>query len=83
MTAHDLIFHLIKLGGPIPTVVMSYVTIGADDYVEYIGIAPRGSATSGAFWQIYKLTYSGTNATSITTAIKEQIYDNRVGLTYA
>jgi len=40
----------------------------ASGFVEYIGLAKPGTATSEAKWQIKKLTYSGTNVTEINFA---------------
>lgn len=54
----------------------------------YIGVANPGSATSSAVWQIKKLTWDGNNnPTSILaangTTEYNQIWDNRVSLTYS
>lgn len=54
--------------------------------VTYIGVAPIGSAGSGAVWQIKKMTVSGT-VTSITWADGnnsfDNIWDNRAALSYS
>lgn len=52
----------------------------------YVGLAPPGSATSAAVWQIKKLTYSGSNPTATQWAAGgafTQVWDNRASLTYA
>lgn len=82
MNVHDLIFFAIKQGGSYPAVRMSYTTISASNYVEYIGIAPRGSATASSVWQVWKLTYSGTDVALIQSADKEKIWDDRASLSF-
>ena len=53
----------------------------------YIGMAPPGTLTSAALWQIRKLAFDGNdNVTSIKYANGspnfDQVYDDRAGLTY-
>lgn len=79
MNVHDLAFFLIKRGGPWDVTRLAYVSAGK---VEYIGVAPRGSATSAALWQVFRLTYSGNDVVAIESSLKEQIWDNRVSLAY-
>lgn len=54
---------------------------------EYIAIAVPGAATSAAVWQIRKLVYSGTNATSEIWADGnnncDNIWDNHASLSYS
>ncbi len=83
MNVHDLIFFLIKQGGPFPVTRLAYTSISAADYVEYVGIAVRGSATSASVWQIFRLTYSGTNVVAIETSLKDQIWDDRASVSYS
>lgn len=83
MNVHDLIFFLIKQGGPYYVTRLAYTTISSTNYVEYIGISPRGSATSTAIWQVFKLTYTATDVVLIQTSLKEQIWDDRASLSYA
>ena len=37
----------------------------AEGFVEYIGLALPGASETAAVWQIRKLEYTGTNATSV------------------
>lgn len=63
------------------------------DYVSgtnpiYVGLAPNGSATSTAVWQIHKIAYDGNNnPTSVLWAngndLFDQVWDNRSSLTYS
>jgi len=65
------------------TSLISYTPAG---YVEYIGYALPGTATTAAKWQIRKLTYTGTNVISIqfasSTTKFDKIWDNRAALVY-
>jgi len=53
----------------------------------YFGRAPIGSATSAASWMIVKLTYTGSNPTSLLyaggAATFDKIWDNRAGYSYS
>lgn len=82
MNVADFIFFLIKRGGPYPVTRLAYTTISSSSYVEYIGIADRGTATSAAGWQVFKLTYSAADVALIQTSQRDQIYDNRASLSY-
>ena len=56
------------------------------DNLEYLGMAPSGTATSAASWRIVKMTYTGTNMGDFLQADRgnfTQIWDNRTGLSYA
>jgi hypothetical protein len=48
----------------------------SDGMVEYIGLAVPGTLDSALSWQIRKLTYSGTNVTSIDFADGNLNFDN-------
>ena len=78
-SVNDFLQFEIKSGGPSPKIL-----IEADSQGQplYIGKAPRGTATSAAKWQIVKWTISGT-LTTIETSLKNQIWDDRVSVTYA
>lgn len=82
MNVQDLLNYIIKKGGPYDVTRLAYTTISAKTYAEYIGIAPRSSATSAAVWQVFKLTYSGTDVVLVETSLKEQVWDNRASLAY-
>lgn len=43
---------------------------------EYIGLSVPGSTTSAAVWQIRKLVYTGTNATSVLWCDGDNNFDN-------
>jgi len=57
------------------------------DNVIYYGLASPGSATSAAVWQIKKLTYAGSNLTSMRWANGAKtfanVWDNRAALSYS
>ena len=81
MNVPYFIHFLIKQGGAHQVTRFAYNGAGL---VEYVGIAPRGSATSAAVWFIYRMTYSGNNVTVIeTTPNDDQVYDDRASATYA
>ena len=52
----------------------------------YIGKAQSGAATSSSSWQIKRLTYSGSDVTTIEFADGDEkynnVWDNRASLTY-
>jgi hypothetical protein len=54
---------------------------GSDNLI-YVGIAPRSVATSAQSWKIWKLTYSGTNLTSVTSSAENAVWDSRLTETY-
>jgi hypothetical protein len=66
------------------TVKIVYASAGKP---EYIGKAVPGTASSGAGWQIQKLTYSGTDVTDIKWAGGSlsftNIFDNYASFTYS
>lgn len=55
--------------------------------LEYIGLAPPGTLTSAAGWQIRRVYYSGLNPIAIRWADGNRYFDNvwddRAGLTYS
>ncbi len=52
---------------------MAYTTQGLP---EYIGLALPGAAEDAAAWQIRKLVYTGTNATSVLWCDGNNNFDN-------
>lgn len=95
---HDDAYHVKKVGqfasdgrgNLIRQVAIGHPTAMKVDEVDstttYIGVAPLGSATSAASWQIRKIAVSGT-VTTFTWADGDEEYDNvwddRATLTYA
>lgn len=63
-----------------PQVLRDY---DANGLMIYVGIAPRGAATSDALWIIWKIGYTGNNLTSEKTSVPQSIWDNRVALSYS
>ena len=60
------------------------IAYDASSNVEYIGIAPQGTATSEAKWRIAKLSYDGSNRyTGSLISAPDQIWDNRTSVTYS
>ena len=80
MNVQDVLNWLDRRGGAYDVTRMDY---DGSNRVIYIGVAPRGSATSASVWQVFRLTYTGNNVTLIDTALQEQIWDDRATLTYA
>lgn len=84
MNAADVVVVLGKRGDTYHRHPQMAYDYDANGNVSYVGIAPKGEATSAAKWLIFNLTY---NASSMVTAIKSapddaQIWDNRATLTY-
>lgn len=50
--------------------------------VIYIGVAPRGMASSSANWIIFKLTYSGDLVTLV-QSVENKDWDNRASHVFA
>ena len=80
MNVSDVVAFIATRGGPWD--VMRFAPLTGTEQVEYIGIAPRSSATSAAAWQVFKLTYSGTFVELIQSSLRAQIWDNRASLTF-
>lgn len=80
MNAADIAIVRNYLGKGFPQMRISY---DASNNPEYIGIAPRGVASSDAAWSIEKLTYTGGLVTLSQTSPDHSIWDNRTSLTYA
>lgn len=79
----DTVTALQALGGGAMTTLLDKITT---TNITYVGKAPVGSATSSAVWQVFKIDKTGA---TIKPAIRyagtgafDQIYDNRVSLTY-
>lgn len=70
----------------LPTYISSVEFDGSNNPI-YIGFAITGSATSATAWQIRKITYTGTNPTSIRfangTLAFGAVWDDRAALPYS
>ena len=80
MTIPDVFAYMARFGGQYPVLRQDPDSLNR---VIYIGVAPRGSASSASAWKIFFLTYTGENLTLVQSSLEDQIWDNRVGLTYA
>lgn len=65
---------------PIASDFQVRIEYDGNDNPQYIGYAPKGSASSADVWIVYFLTYSGTNMTLKQTAYGS--WDNRASLSY-
>ena len=54
-----------------------------DGNLVYVGIAPRGAASSAEAWIIWKLSYTSSRVTQQQSTLPNQIWDDRVTASYA
>jgi hypothetical protein len=66
-------------GSRAPTIHYAY---NANNLVEYIGLAVRGTLTSQSAWDIYKFTYTGNFVILRQTAPVNSVWDDRSSLSY-
>lgn len=62
------------------------IAYDGNDNPQYVGVAPQNASTASATWKIFRITYSGSNATVIEWADgdrkSDNIWNNRASLSY-